>query len=683
MSVAAVLIGLVSAVLPGEAAYLAGHAAERARDYEIARGAYRECARLNGPLAPYAAIRAAVCQSYTDDDLDCLISLRIVLSTHPKGPWVPWAEYETARALVALDRNIEAGELFAKALEADYDLWWLGRYRWTAAENTLSVARTREKGLDFFRQVVESTPYASLRLDAARLLLESTQAGDRMLAVTGMMRSRAYKEVRRGAASAQEALEIAPEFRPQWAYVSAQLLIAKGDESAGLEGLQEMQTDYPDSPWTRSALLLALGRRVRSKTFDAAEELLGQLVAHHPGSSEIVEARWQLGRAYAKAEEYPAAITHFDTIAQNHAAHRRATEALLQLGAIHLRLENTEEALRTYDALVETRPGNVLESEGAFRAGTVLLNTGSKRDAASRFRIAVRNGVGTYYGHRAQDRLVRLNEAVRLPSSRRMLRVHRTTSLVAPIPMESSSVFIPTDPHEDDARYARLNFFGRHGLREAEWEALGLLQQDFEDDHEFAAVLQAVGESGVSYSAMQVAFDRNWGDTGDGRQTLKRLRVRFPRAYWPLVVAYGDDTQIDPYLLLSIARQESTYRPSLTSSAGAKGIMQLMPGTATQLARKNDAVTRADMKNLTDPVVSFKLGAHYLRQLLDRFDGNVVYALAAYNAGPKRCEKWIKEFGTEDVADFIEQIPYTETRNYVKRILGYYAAYHSLYPEAT
>ena len=264
-----------------------------------------------------------------------------------------------------------------------------------------------------------------------------------------------------------------------------------------------------------------------------------------------------------------------------------------------------------------------------------------------------------------------------------MLRVHRTTSLVAPIPMESSSIFIPTDPHEDDARYARLNFFGRHGLREAEWEALGLLQQDFEDDQEFAARLRAVGEAGASYSAMQVAFARNWGGTGDGRQTLKRLRVRFPLAHWPLVVEYGRETNLDPYLLLSIARQESTYRPSLTSSAGAKGVMQLMPGTATQLAKKNDAIARADTKNLTDPVVSFKLGAYYLRQLLDRFDGNVVYALAAYNAGPNRCEKWIKKFGTEDSAEFIENIPYAETRNYVKRILGYYAAYHSLYPEAT
>ena len=139
------------------------------------------------------------------------------------------------------------------------------------------------------------------------------------------------------------------------------------------------------------------------------------------------------------------------------------------------------------------------------------------------------------------------------------------------------------------------------------------------------------------------------------------------------------ETRLDPYLLLAIARQESTFRPAIGSSAGALGVMQLMPSTAAWMVGVEDGIEAEHAADLTLPSNSLRLGAYYLRRMLDRSGGNVAVALAAYNAGPGNVSKWERERRGQDTETFIENIPFGETRNYVKRVLANYAAYRSLY----
>ena len=125
-------------------------------------------------------------------------------------------------------------------------------------------------------------------------------------------------------------------------------------------------------------------------------------------------------------------------------------------------------------------------------------------------------------------------------------------------------------------------------------------------------------------------------------------------------------------LALSIARRESEFDPSVISGAGAQGLMQLMPGTAAQMAREL-GVTHQASQVLSDWSYNATLGSAYLAKLADRFDGNVVMVAAGYNAGPSRPDQWIERFGDPrgggvDVVDWIEMIPFTETQNYVMRV---------------
>jgi soluble lytic murein transglycosylase len=142
---------------------------------------------------------------------------------------------------------------------------------------------------------------------------------------------------------------------------------------------------------------------------------------------------------------------------------------------------------------------------------------------------------------------------------------------------------------------------------------------------------------------------------------------------WPLAAAIPPDIGIDPALSLGIIRQESSFDGSTVSPVGARGLMQLMPATATSVAKQLG--TKAPVALLTtDPSLNIRLGTTYLHSLLDRFGGVVPFAVAGYNAGPSRVAEWNEtngdpRTGSADMIDWIELIPFGETRNYVQRVI--------------
>jgi soluble lytic murein transglycosylase len=146
-----------------------------------------------------------------------------------------------------------------------------------------------------------------------------------------------------------------------------------------------------------------------------------------------------------------------------------------------------------------------------------------------------------------------------------------------------------------------------------------------------------------------------------------------PKGYYPLVNLGVTDPRVPLELALSIARRESEFDPSVTSGVGARGLMQVMPGTAQEVASRLD-IDFDDRRLLTDPVYNATIGKAYLAQLIETFGHNYVLVSAAYNAGPSRPDRWMSERGDPrsgeiDVVEWIESIPFTETRNYVMRVM--------------
>jgi soluble lytic murein transglycosylase len=152
--------------------------------------------------------------------------------------------------------------------------------------------------------------------------------------------------------------------------------------------------------------------------------------------------------------------------------------------------------------------------------------------------------------------------------------------------------------------------------------------------------------------------------------------ILYPLAYWSTVSEVADLYKIDPFILLAVMREESRFDPHARSIAGALGLMQIMPQTAYSLDKhlKIDISDNSEIYNIR---VNITIGAYYLNSLLKEF-GSLPVALAAYNAGHDKVREWIKEGGYKSHDEFIEDIPYDETRNYVKRVLLTYFAYLNL-----
>lgn len=173
-----------------------------------------------------------------------------------------------------------------------------------------------------------------------------------------------------------------------------------------------------------------------------------------------------------------------------------------------------------------------------------------------------------------------------------------------------------------------------------------------------------------------IALDRGWPDFGVDAAIAAghwdRLDLRFPYAFWEDFQGAASEMKQDPLSLLALARRESGLNPRARSKVGARGLMQLMPATARNVAKRQGVAYRGT-KTLYEPEVNILLGTRYYAGLLERYDGNRVKALAAYNAGPSRVSRWLS--GEQAMDQWVDSLPFAETREYVQAVLTYHVIY--------
>lgn len=144
----------------------------------------------------------------------------------------------------------------------------------------------------------------------------------------------------------------------------------------------------------------------------------------------------------------------------------------------------------------------------------------------------------------------------------------------------------------------------------------------------------------------------------------------YPLKYENFIVKYSTEYGVDPALVAAVIMQESRFNPKAVSGAGAQGLMQFMPGTAATMARE---VGRTSY-DIFDPETSVQFGAAHIRDLLIKYNGNIDAALAGYNAGTGNADRWL-------AAGIMDNVPFTETRNYIKNVKNYRQIYTTVYPD--
>jgi len=185
------------------------------------------------------------------------------------------------------------------------------------------------------------------------------------------------------------------------------------------------------------------------------------------------------------------------------------------------------------------------------------------------------------------------------------------------------------------------------------------------------------GELRPAISAMRRAYPQFMADGGEALPP-QMLAVIFPVTYWDVISAKANEQKLDPYLMTALIAQESTFDARVKSVANAYGLMQILPSTGRRYAPRL-GIRPFSTRRLTEPEVNVQIGMAFFSDLVDKFDDRVSLALAAYNAGDSRVSRWMEERRGIDPDEFVDDIPFPETQNYVKRIVGTAEDYRALY----
>lgn len=664
---------VVLTALPHEDAFLAARDLESLNNPAAAAQAYATVGETDSPLAAFARIRTATNLLQTNRADEGLTLLRRVADAAGDSPEGWLARVRLAEALAARNQVDEAALLYTSLLELSYRPWWLHRYAWNAAQTVRQSATLRPLAYAYFREFVETSESPSDRLNAAALLAQSDAAIDRLTAAAAYLR--AGQTAQAAPLVAGAALDAAndPALHARLRDLSAWLLMGTGEGEPGRAALRQAAQDHAASAWVRPALLYAVRNLAGQGRLEDAEAAAGVLADLFPGAEETGSAWWTLGRAYAVRDRTADAHRAYSRLAEAAPRHMRANEALLVIAMDHLQNGRPAAARQRFEQIRRANPDGRFASTANYWLGRLAQEGGDAGAARGYFETALTTTLGDFYAHRARARLRALDpeaaDGIALDAGVAGGLLH---TLPAPPPPALGAEL----PSGQAAQLEKLHFLASHGLEEAEWIGLYLLNQpEAPPPYLYWDLMRA----GLVETAHGHARRRLPAAVPEAEAL--RARLDFPVAFWPLVKQAHEETGVDPYLMLAVALRESTFRAWVRSSAGAQGLMQVMPATADWLTRVEPALAPETARQLDRPLSSLRLGAHYLSRMVSRSDGNLVYALASYNAGPGNVDKWRRRFGEIDTDEFIERIPFAETRNYVKSVLGAWAAYRSLYPD--
>lgn len=235
------------------------------------------------------------------------------------------------------------------------------------------------------------------------------------------------------------------------------------------------------------------------------------------------------------------------------------------------------------------------------------------------------------------------------------------------------------DPHlaKRFDRARDLASVGRADLARQELYEIERSTRSHEDRRKLMAEYQTVENFSRSSYIAEVGFgaERRRGGLVGSRQLWE---FAYPRAFERSVLSSSRSFAVPTEFVWAIMRAESQYRQDVQSPVGARGLMQLMPFTSRQVASLL-GLKSFEVGSLLEPETNIRLGTRYLQRLMDKFSGSIPLSAASYNAGPHRVQSWLKSFGLLDMDEFIEHIPFIETRNYVKKVSRNYQIYNLLY----
>jgi soluble lytic murein transglycosylase len=470
--------------------------------------------------------------------------------------------------------------------------------------------------------------------DEYRTLADLAPAGEQSAALIQLANSYMHDGDTRNARTALDRIpDDGSEASAEKWYQQAEIARTANDDAGLTTILQHMRSNSPNSPWFESALFTAGNMYLLRKDYDRAIDYYRELHERFPSGTKAAYAHWKC-----------AWLTY--------------------------RQNRKEQAKKYFDEQIDFYPGTNEVPNAMYWRGRMAEDEGQYGAARAYYQKLAERYRNYYYGVLARKRLATLQTA---PSV-----IVASLQHIGAAPSYDPEAKV-TDPPDDDLHYMRARLLENAGVtdlavRELQagsstgpsWEMLEIARI-YSSGGDYYRALQALKRAIAGYFAMDV----------DGLPA-PYWHGLFPRPYWDALRRYSEENGLDPYLVASLIRQESEFNPNAISHANAYGLMQLLPKTGKGEAKK-EGLHHYSTDSLLDPTTNIELGTHYFRQMIDHFGGQTEYALAAYNAGAERVEDWRASGNFRDVEEFVESIPFTETREYVQAIVRNTEVYKRVY----
>jgi len=419
-----------------------------------------------------------------------------------------------------------------------------------------------------------------------------------------------------------------------------------------------------------------------------------KIIAAYPESAGADDALFLIGNIYRESNDMKKALKFYDRLANNYPESKFADSAIWWKAWAYYTsgdFKNTEQTLRE---LILRYPRSFLAPQALYWQGRAAEKTGNKPRAAGYYRKLLARGPYTYYGHRASEKLLNMDVATLAMAEESPVDTDGNTGeSFLPDVQDSPDTDGPPVWTEEAVKalsaepsFKKTLELMHLGMKtEAAAELWSLQEKIPRKRGGLLGLSKAFFELGDYYRSLILVL-RNYERYLEGsvRETSEDFwLLAYPQGYWETILSYSRKYGQDPYFVAAIIRQESQFHSQALSHAGARGVMQVMPATGEWVAQ-SIRLRGFDRSKLFDSDTGINIGTWYISHLMKRFKGDLLLVSAAYNAGPEAVLSWLGKNGRDaDRDEFVESIPFSETRGYVKKVLRNYSEYKRIYGKTT
>jgi soluble lytic murein transglycosylase len=636
--------------------------------YPAAIAAFQKAQPQIGELKDYVAFFIGNSYVLSNHPEESLVYLRDFGTRFPDSLYDHDAIIANAKAQLALNQPNEAIrvlEAHRSPTRAETE-YYLAKAYVQAGQSRTGAEILQRIYYDYATNSLADEAYADLRKIPAEVSLPPVAYTQHLKRADSLYKARRYPAA---IDEYQYVVDLSPPGKQSAGLIQlANAYRREGNNKAAKEALDRIPDDGSDASAEKWYQQLEIARD--SNDDGSVSNILTHMRTATPQSPWLEAALMSAGNMYLLRKDYDRAIDYYREIHERFPQGNKAAYAHWKCAWLTYRESRRDEAKKYFEEQIEFYPGTNEVPNALYWRGRMAEDERDYGVARAYYQKLSGRYHNYYYGVLARRRLATLPASPAVA----VAALQHVTSATALDPVSQI-----TDPPEDDLHYNRAKLLENAGMTD-----LAVRE------------LQAGTSTGPNWEMLEIAkIYTSGGEYYRALQYLKRVisgyfsmdvgdlpspywHGLFPRPYWDALRSYSEANGLDPYLVASLIRQESEFNPSAISHANAYGLMQLLPRTGKGEAKK-EGLQHYSTDSLLNPDINIELGTHYFRSMIDHFGGQVEYALAAYNAGADRVEDWRASGNYRDIDEFVESIPFTETRDYVQAIVRNAEVYKKVY----